>query len=111
MRVELADSLTSGKISESLNNQLRQKYSNSTEHLSVFVIPVDQQNNSIDCGLYAIANAVEFLSEGGNPEALYNPDEMRSHFIQCLESGEIRPFPKNPKKRRGRKAKTLEIVI
>ena len=111
MRVELADSLISRKLSESLCTQLRQRYSNTSNPLSVYILPVDQQTNAVDCGIYAIANAVEFLHEDGNPEAIFKPEEMRSHLIQCLEAGEMTPFPKSQKRRKGRKAKTFELII
>ena len=111
MRVELADSIFSRKLSATLCTQLRQKYSSDSNPLSVYIIPVDQQTNSIDCGVYAIANAVEFLFEDGNPESTFNSEEMRQHLIQCLEAGQMTPFPKSQKKRKGRKAQTLEVII
>lgn len=70
LRVELADSLqTRDSITPTLSQQLLQKYQHliCNNNLEVHIIPVMQQTNGIDCGLFAIANAVEFLTENGNP--------------------------------------------
>ena len=107
-RVEVADSLSNGSISQTIEDQLGQKYSSlaSDGILPVYLLPVRQQDNSTDCGVYAIANAVEFVEENGNPMAYYEIDVMRSHLIECLESRELLPFPKCSKKIRGRQPKT-----
>ena len=59
-RVEIADSLSSGSLSRSIQDQLGQKYSCLAVDgiLPVYLLPVMQQNNSVDCGVYAIANAI-----------------------------------------------------
>ena len=77
----------------------------------MYILPVDQQTNAVGCGVYAIANAVEFLHEDGNPEAIFKRDEMRSHLIHCLETAQMTPFPKSQQRRKGRKAKTFELII
>ena len=64
----------------------------------MYLLPVMQQNNSVDCGVYAIANAIEFVADNGNPMANYDISVIRSHLIQCLESGDLHPFPKCSKK-------------
>jgi len=45
--------------------------------LSVFVLPTQQQTNGVDCSCYAIATAVEFLTEDGDPLAVFDTDQMR----------------------------------
>ena len=75
--------------------------------LPVYLLPVRQQDNSFDCGVYAIANAIEFVVDNGNPMANYDIAIMRSHLIQCLKSGEFNPFPKCPKKIGGRQPKII----
>ena len=96
------DSLSNGTLSRSIQDQLNQKYS----CLAVDgILPVRQQDNSVDCGVYAIANAIEFVVDNGNPIANYDIAVMRSHLIQCIESWELHPFPKCPPKIRGRQPK------
>ena len=98
MERSVADSLSNGSLSRSIQDQLSQKYSCLAVDgiLPVYLLPVRQQDNSVDCGVYAIANAIEFVVDNGNPMANYDIAVMRSHLIQCLESGELHPFPKCP---------------
>ena len=51
------------------------------------------QNNSDDCGLYDIANAVAGAF-GTDPNIQeYNTDFMRGHLIHCLKLNEMSPLP------------------
>jgi hypothetical protein len=59
---------------------------------------VQQQTNGFDCGVYAIANLVEFCLKGSfNVKRKTNFIEkyMSSHLISCLESGHFTPFPQS----------------
>jgi hypothetical protein len=57
---------------------------------------IHKQTNSIDCGLYAIANAVEYCLTGytGGLHIKFDQKYMRDHLISCLEKNQFRPFPK-----------------
>ena len=80
--------LTKKGICESLkHDQLFDRYASMVTDgvLEVHLLPVMQQTNSIDCGIYAIANAVEFLTEEGNPLSNYDVGAMRTHLLKCLE--------------------------
>jgi Ulp1 family protease len=49
---------------------------------------VQQQTNGFDCGVYAIANLVEFCSKGSfnfKRKTNFIENYMRSHLISCLE--------------------------
>lgn len=112
-RVELADSLFNGSLSESLACQLRQRYRSFAfnNQLSVFVLPVLQQTNGVDCGVHAIATATEFLLEDGDVLKHFDGPNMRQHLVMCLEQGEIEAFPRSAKKARGRKPKIVEMKL
>ncbi len=57
------------------------------------LVPVQQQNNGSDCGVFAIAYATSLLY-GTPPETIeYDISRMRHHLYQCLKSGELGPFP------------------
>ena len=75
----------------------------STEHvISVEFVAVDRQNNSDDCGLFALAFATA-LCVGEDPQYLHFNTEgtsMRVHLLQCSENGVIQPFPSEMLKRR-----------
>jgi Ulp1 family protease len=49
---------------------------------------VQQQTNSIDCGVFAIAYATEFCFNQytGGKGLTFNTSVMRDHLLQCLKS-------------------------
>ena len=56
-------------------------------------IPVQQQNNLSDCGVFSIAFATS-LVYGQNPmNVTYNVSQMRPHLLNCLKGGIMIPFP------------------
>ncbi|XP_057297349.1 uncharacterized protein LOC130627119 [Hydractinia symbiolongicarpus] len=61
---------------------------------------VQQQENDIDCGLFAIAFAVE-ESFGRSPQSIsFDTKQMRPHLLKCLESATFSFFPKSTKRKR-----------
>ena len=65
--------------------------------ISIKILDIQQQDNSIDCGLFAIANMVEFCTNKyiGNLNLQFNTKYLREHLIFCLEQGHFRPFPRS----------------
>ena len=54
---------------------------------------VQQQQNGSDCGVFSIAFAT-CLAYGKDPSTVkFNIPQMRSHLIQCLQSGIMKLFP------------------
>ena len=52
------------------------------------------QFGSHDCGLFALAYAVE-IAKGNDPSwYTFDQTEMRPHFFACFESGKLESFPK-----------------
>ena len=52
------------------------------------------QQGGVDCGLFAIAYAVD-IANGEDPASfVYDQGTMRHHLLTCLESFTISPFPK-----------------
>ncbi|XP_056419115.1 uncharacterized protein LOC130360597 [Hyla sarda] len=91
----IADSINR-TLSHAGERQLKQIYS-SVAHDPLKVVTfldVERQPNNLDCGLYAIANAVELLIENGNPSYTYDNSKMRAHLALCIERGFFSPFPK-----------------
>ena len=59
---------------------------------------VQKQLGSSDCGLFALAFATD-LCHGLDPtKQSYNQEMMRRHFVDCLEKGEMTPFPNTAKR-------------
>ena len=62
--------------------------------LKVDYVNIQQQENSNDCGAFALACATE-LALGGNPATCkWDQRTMRHHITTCLESRRMLPFPK-----------------
>ena len=61
---------------------------------------VQQQLNSVDCGVFAIAFLVMFCENGFTSitETVFDTQNMREHFASCLENNFFVPFPKKGKK-------------
>ena len=80
--------------------QLCQIYN--VNNLSIKLPRIQQQPNSYDCGLFAIANTVEFCHNPNkfNFNVTYKIEEMREHLCLCLERGKLYPFPKEEQKTR-----------
>ena len=56
---------------------------------------VQFQKGSNDCGLFSIAFATD-LAHGNDPiSCKYKQNELRSHFLDCLEKNMLVPFPKD----------------
>lgn len=61
--------------------------------VTFFYVKVQKQIGGSDCGLFALAFATD-LCFGLDPHnQKYKHNEMRQHFIRCLESGKMTPFP------------------
>ena len=59
----------------------------------VLCIPVQQQKNDSDCGVFSIAFATS-LVYGQNPmNVTYNISQMHPHLLHCLKGGIMTPFP------------------
>ena len=99
--------------------QLCQIYENNGSDVDMFVISPVLQTNHNDCGVYAIANAVEFANNGlqscldkNTCDWIYDEDKMRIHLLNCFEKQLLMPFPKIKRKQPIKlKPKHHKIVI
>ena len=76
-------------------------YSSNGNVIPVNLPTVQQQTNSIDCVVFAIAYATEFcfIQYTGGQGLTFNTGVMRDHLLQCLSNKQLQPFPKvQPKK-------------
>ena len=67
--------------------------------------------NGTDCGVYSIANVVEFMDRDGNPTKKYQSDHMRAHLMTCVEKGEFTLFPEGRKRMKGRVGGVKELSL
>ena len=62
--------------------------------LKVNCLQVQEQSNSIDCGVFAIAFAVDVCFGLPPNESCYDVIEMCNHLSTCLQLQELSPFPR-----------------
>jgi len=73
--------------------QLRQIYASGDDPLFVTCPPITRQDNSCDCGVFAIATATD-VCFGLNPSLkCYDIKQMRKHLENCYILGNMQPFP------------------
>lgn len=59
---------------------------------------VQRQVGGSDCGLFSLAFATD-LCHGIDPtNQKYHQESLRQHYVDCLENGEMSPFPKTEKR-------------
>ena len=93
------NSLFSRKIQQDVIHQIA-AYSFCPENeLIIHVMPVQQQKNGVDCGLFSIAFATSLAFREDPSNSTYDSAALRPHLIKCLTSGRISPFPKIEGKR------------
>ena len=105
LEIKVYDSKFSGsELSSSLTHQLAEVYKtlktqeDDVTSLAVQIPPVQQQNGSNDCGLFAIAFALH-AALGDNVEELeFDQSKMRDHIQKCFGKKYLDPFPTTSKK-------------
>ena len=91
--VTLYDSLFLGDISQDVQAQLASIYRTEKDIREVKVASVYKQKSGCDCGLFALAFAVD-VAPGIDPSYVrYRQSEMRQHLLQCILKGTITSFP------------------
>lgn len=90
--VKVYDSLFPG-ISLSVKMQAAAIIRPERSHLLFEMERTQFQQGGADCGLFAIAYAVDYCY-GNNPATKrYHQGEMRQHLLQCVQKGALTPFP------------------
>lgn len=93
--VEVIDSSISDSIPQNIIRQVAALLHTDKPQLKLTILDTAQQKGSSACGLYAIAS-ITALCSGIDPTAIsFNQELMRSHLMECLESGKMRTFPSN----------------
>ena len=89
--VNLYDSLFHNIIEDEVKEQV---YDLTAENdITLVVVPVQQQQNGSDCGVFSIAFAT-CLIFGMLPETVqFNVPAMRPHLLRCLKAGKMELFP------------------
>ena len=89
--VHLYDSYFHEVISQEIEDQTNDLLGGSLVALDF--VPVQQQSNHSDCGVFAIAFAAS-LAFGTDPSHVtFDVPRMRSHLADCLKNGKMSTFP------------------
>ncbi|XP_078701302.1 uncharacterized protein LOC144927629 isoform X3 [Branchiostoma floridae x Branchiostoma belcheri] len=95
-QVRLYDSI-GADMTSSLQVQLYQTYvafADQERNVLTIILPgVQRQKNVVDCGLFAIAWAVDIAQGQDVSSIAYDDRKMRSHLEKCFEQGRLTPFP------------------
>ena len=92
-RIKIYDSLNT-LPNESTLSQIKQLFSPDENLPPYELMKCEKQVGSIDCGIFTIAYATDLL-QGNEPSTIiYDQSKFRTHLIQCLENGQLTPFPK-----------------
>ncbi|XP_078671420.1 uncharacterized protein LOC144911416 [Branchiostoma floridae x Branchiostoma belcheri] len=95
-QVHLYDSI-GADMTASLQVQLYQTYAAFADQerniLTIILPEVQRQKNVFDCGLFAIAWAVDIAQGQDVSSIAYDDRKMRSHLEKCFKQGRLTPFP------------------
>jgi polycystin 1L2 len=88
-------------------------YGGNSKCLTVRVPSIQKQTNGIDCGLFAVANAVHFCIGGyiGKRLIVYDTEYLRDYLLFCLDKGQVTPFPRVETKAKLNKKRITYIDI
>lgn len=94
-RARVFDSKWKNKLTTDSEIQIAHIYgAGEKKFLRVEICPVQQQNGTLDCGVFAVSFATD-LCHGLDPTAVtYSQKDMRQHLLHCLESHKFSPFPR-----------------
>ena len=89
--VNLYDSLFNEIIENEVEEQVKSLFGGNFQGITN--VPVQQQLNGSDCGVFAVA-FVTCLVYGSNPQDfMFHIPQMRPHLLECLKAGDMRLFP------------------
>ena len=108
--VNVYDSLNKGNIALHIKKQVASMLFHSHAMIKFHVKEVQQQENSVDCGVFAVAYATSIL-HGQNPEEMvYDTKKLRQYLLTCIRSEKITPFPLTSGKPKSKK-KTIKVKL
>ena len=108
----LMDSLFNGRIADHTKRQICAILNCPSEKLKVNVVPVQQQQNSVDCGVFALAYVYYIVSKKRNPSnVFFCTEKMRNHLLQCLSANKFSDFPETNKVLKRSMAKMIPIDV
>ena len=94
------DSAHYNRVSAHIEKVIAQLMSPSKNLIQVRWMESDRQRNSMDCGVYAIANMVA-IAFGLDPIRItFDKNLIRMHLLECIKNAKFSPFPTRRSSRR-----------
>ena len=109
--VNLMDSMFKGAIALQTKRQICAIMHCEEEKIRIKVLPIQQQSNGVDCGVYAIAYALCIASEQDPSTISFEQVSMRNNILQSLKDNKLLPFKTNLKPVKRCKQKSIEMDI
>ena len=91
--INIYDSLNTIPTDSTLQ-QIKQLFSPDDSLPSYTLVTCHKQVGFSDCGVFAIAYAIDILNGNDPCKIIYDQSKMRAHLISCFESNYLTPFPK-----------------
>ena len=91
--IHILDSASNTKLTSSLEIQIATLYMKPNNSYNITFSKVQPQLTG-ECGIHAVANAVEYCLTKLIENVHFDREKMTTHCMQCLEAGEFTPFPK-----------------
>ena len=109
--VYVYDSLNSGTITTKTSEKLASMLQCDQPEIHIVIQSVQQQNNVVDCGVFAIAFTTS-LAYGEDPsDIIYDQTVLRSHFLKCLKQEKMETFSRSNRLLRTLKCRYKELSI
>ena len=80
-------------ITPSVKKQIKSFFPGNVEEIKVNIMPVQQQTNGSDCGVFSVAFSTSLLHGQDPCDATYDTSVMRQHLKKCLQINHFQPFP------------------
>ena len=87
----LYDSLFHEMVKDEVEEQTRSLLAN--DFVKSNVVPVHQQQNGSDCGVFASAYATCLVYMSDAAAVQFDIPKLRLHLSKCLNAGKMEPFP------------------
>ena len=95
------DSMFRGRVAHQTKRQVCSILNSNKNELKTVALLVQQQSNTIDCGVFALAFIHYILSEKKAPvEVNFDTSKMRTHLLHCLVENELSQFPRSDRNHR-----------
>ena len=88
------DSFFRGRISDKVKQQICSILHSEKNCLRIKVLPVQQQTNGVDCGIYALAFILYYVQNKNYPlDVTFDQGVMRHHLLRALSANRLEEFP------------------